>query len=91
MGSLPPSSSKRSYDPYKWPYRWVIGVISPMISGVTVFHPTDNWFVGHHLQIHGNAWDDFDHCYCATHGRLLKHVEITFFCDAKFGCLHRSI
>ena len=70
MGSLPPSSYKPSYDPYTWPYRWVIGVISPMISGVTVFHPTYNWFVGHHLQIHGNALDNFDHCYCATHGRL---------------------
>ena len=25
----PPTSYKWSYNPYKWPYKWVIGVISP--------------------------------------------------------------
>ena len=46
-----PASYKWSYNPYKWPYKWltvlrtlVIGVINPVITGrgPTLYDPT-NW------------------------------------------------
>ena len=29
------------YNSYKWPYKWVTGVITPI--KVELFHPTSNW------------------------------------------------
>ena len=29
----PGSSYKWSYDPYKWPYKWVTGVLTPFTTG----------------------------------------------------------
>ena len=37
----PGSSYIRSYNPYKWPYKWVSGIISPIST--ELFHPIDNW------------------------------------------------
>ena len=45
----PPTSYKWNYNPYKWPYKWVTGVITP-ISGVITLLITGR---GAHLVVGG--------------------------------------
>ena len=37
-----PISDKLSYNPYKWPYKWVTGVVTH-INGVISYNSTYNW------------------------------------------------
>ena len=41
----PPTSHKWSYNPYKWPYKWVSGVITPTCTGRS-YNCIYNWVFG---------------------------------------------